>query len=63
MGRDKLKRFSAFMEQEGGLSNGVPINNTGGGNVAGLPPDLPPVKTSAQRKRKSNISRRKPPVA
>jgi hypothetical protein len=41
----------------------MPTNNAGTGNIAGLPPDIPPLKTPAQRKRKLNIARRKPPIA
>ena len=59
----KIKKFSKFVSEDFPPPIAAPTNNTGGGNIAGLPPDLPPVKTPSQRKRKSNIGRRKPPVA
>lgn len=59
MGNSKLKRFSAFVKEEGvppgfppSMEASPPTNTAGSGNIAGLPPDLPPVK-------KSNIARRK----
>jgi hypothetical protein len=58
MGQAKLKRFSAFMEQEGGgggLPTGAPANTVGGGKIAGLGSDFPPVPA----KKKFNIQRRK----
>ena len=65
MGNRKLKPFSSFVTEEipPAVSSPPPTNIAGGGSIAGLPPDIPPVKTPSQRKRKSNIGRRKPPVA
>ena len=37
------KNFSSFMED-------APVNSAGGGNIAGLPPDNPPVSTKAKKK-------------
>ena len=31
---------------------GAPTNNAGGGNIAGLPPDQPPVNLKKKKKRK-----------
>jgi hypothetical protein len=58
-----IKKFSKFVSEDFPPPIATPTNNTGNGNIAGLSPDIPPVKTPSQRKRKSNISRRKPPVA
>jgi len=63
MAHSKLKRFSSFVSEDFPPPIAMPTNNAGTGNIAGLPPDLPPMKTPAQRKRKSNIARRKPPIA
>ena len=59
----KIKKFSKFVSEDFPPPIAAPTNTAGGGNIAGLPPDIPPVKTPSQRKRKSNIGRRKPPVA
>ena len=37
------KNFSSFMED-------APVNSVGGGNIAGLPPDDPPVSKKSQKK-------------
>jgi hypothetical protein len=63
MDNRKLKRFSSFVSEDFPPPIAIPTNNAGTGNIAGLPPDIPPVKTPSQRKRKSNIGRRKPPIA
>jgi hypothetical protein len=58
MAHRKLQRFSTFVEQEGGgggLPTGAPSNTVGGGKIAGLGSDFPPVPT----KKKFNIQRRK----
>jgi|LauGreDrversion4_2_1035121.scaffolds.fasta_scaffold53934_1 hypothetical protein len=61
MDRRKLKSFSRFIGEEFPPPMAVaPSNIAGGGNIAGLPPDLPPVPTAAQRK-KSKILKRKLP--
>jgi hypothetical protein len=60
MARDKLKRFSAFVSEDFPPPIVPPTNTASGANVAGLPPDLPPVPTAAQRK-KSKILKRNPP--
>ena len=54
----KLKRFASFMEQEGGgggLPTSAPTNTVGGGKIAGLGSDFPPVPA----KRRFNILKRK----
>jgi len=56
MAQRKLKRFAAFMEQEGGgLPTSAPTNTVGGGKIAGLGSDFPPVSA----KRRFNILKRK----
>lgn len=59
MGNSKLKRFSSFVNEDFPPAI-APTNTASGGNIAGLPPDLPPVPTPAQRK-KSKILKRKLP--
>lgn len=54
MGRT-LKRFAAFMEQDGGLPTSAPINVVGSDKIAGTGSDFPPVPA----KNKLNIRRRK----
>jgi hypothetical protein len=63
----KIKRFSSFVREEGSppgfppsMQASPPTNIADGSKIAGLPPDLPPVP---QRRNKSKIGRRKPPVA
>ncbi len=59
MDNRKIKKFSSFCEEFPPPIS--PIGNiASGANVAGLPPDLPPVPTAAQRK-KSKILKRKLP--
>ena len=61
MAHRKIKSFSTFIGEEFPPPMAVsPSNIAGGGNIAGLPPDLPPVPTAAQRK-KSKILKRKLP--
>ena len=61
MAHRKIKSFSAFIGEEFPPPMAVaPSNIAGGGNIAGLPPDLPPVPVAAQRK-KSKILKRKLP--
>jgi hypothetical protein len=55
MAQAKLKRFSTFLEQDGGLPSSAPSNTVGNQKIAGLGSDLPPVP----RKNKLNIQRRK----
>jgi hypothetical protein len=57
MGNRKLKPFSSFVTEEipPAVSSPPPTNTAGGGSIAGLPPDLPPVNP----KSKLNILRRK----
>ncbi len=59
MDNRKIKKFSSFCE-EFPPPIVPPTNVASGANVAGLPPDLPPVPTAAQRK-KSKILKRKQP--
>jgi hypothetical protein len=55
----KLKRFCTFVNEE--VPPPIsPTNTASGANIAGLPPDLPPVPA---RRVKSNIRRRKAPKA
>tara|TARA_B100000927_G_scaffold27466_1_gene20585 strand:- start:137 stop:406 length:270 start_codon:yes stop_codon:yes gene_type:complete len=42
------KKNPLITKEEMGASGGVPTNNASSGNIAGLPPDSPPVK---QKKR------------
>lgn len=54
----KMKRFAAFTEQEGGgegLPTSAPTNTVGGGKIAGLGSDIPPVPA----KKRFNILKRK----
>ena len=58
MAHRKLKRFASFMEQEGGgtgMPTGAPSNTVGGGKIAGLGSDIPPVPA----KKRFNILKRK----
>ena len=59
MDNRKMKKFSSFIWEEGvppgfppSMEAPPPTNIASGANIAGLPPDLPPV-------RKSNILKRK----
>lgn len=68
MDNRKLKRFASFVSEEGvppgfppSMQASPPSNIASGANIAGLPPDLPPVPQ--RRRNKSKIGRRKPPVA
>lgn len=54
MGQAKLKRFSAFMEQEGGL----PTNTAGGGKIAGLGGDIPPIMATTPTKKQKILKRK-----
>ena len=59
----KLKRFAAFMEQEGGgggLPTSAPTNVVGANRIAGLGSDFPPVPAK-NKLTKSNIRRRRLP--
>lgn len=56
MDNRKIKSFSSFI-----IEDGMPANTVGAGNIAGLPPDLPPVAVPSERRKKSNIVRRKKP--
>lgn len=60
MGKSKIKKFSSFVIEEFPPPIVPPNNMASGANVAGLPPDLPPVPTPSQRK-KSKILKRKLP--
>jgi hypothetical protein len=55
-----IKKFSAFIKEDMPPPIAPPTNIADGSKIAGLPPDLPPVP---QRRNKSKIGRRKPPVA
>lgn len=56
MAQRKIKRFTSFMEQEGGgLPTSAPTNTVGGGKIAGLGSDIPPVPA----KKRFNILKRK----
>lgn len=60
MDKRKLKRFSSFVNEEFPPAIVPPTNTASGANIAGLPPDMPPVPA---RRVKSNIRRRKAPKA
>ncbi len=51
----KPKKFSTFLEQDGGLPTGAPSNTVGGDKIAGLGSDFPPVPA----KKRFNILKRK----
>ena len=59
MDNRKLKRFSSFVTEDvpPPVASAPPTNTANGSTIAGLPPDLPPVKP----KSKLNILRRKKP--
>jgi hypothetical protein len=57
---NRIKKFSAFVNEEFPPPVSAPSNVASGSNIAGLPPDLPPVPIAAQR-RKSKILKRKLP--
>ena len=56
----KLKRFSAFVEQDGGLPTSAPSNSIANQQIAGLGSDFPPVPPK-NKLTKSNIKRRRLP--
>ncbi len=39
----KIINTIRLLREDGMISSGVPTNNASGGNIAGLPPDQPPV--------------------
>ncbi len=39
----KIINTIRVLREDGMISSGVPTNNASGGNIAGLPPDNPPV--------------------
>lgn len=51
----RLKRFSSFLEQEGGLPTTAPTNVVGSDKIAGTGSDFPPVHA----KKRYNILKRK----
>ena len=57
MAHSKLKPFFKFISEEipPAMASPPPTNTAGGGNIAGLPPDMPPGNPTL----KSNIARRK----
>jgi len=57
MDKRKIKKFSVFVSEEFPPPISAPTNVASGENIAGLPPDLPPVP----QRRKSKIGRRKAP--
>lgn len=57
MGKSKIKKFSSFVSEEFPPPIVPPNNMASGANVAGLPPDLPPVSP----RKKSKILKRKLP--
>jgi hypothetical protein len=58
MAHRKIKSFTSFIGEEFPPPMAVsPSNIAGGGNIAGLPPDLPPVSP----RKKSKILKRKLP--
>lgn len=59
MGNRKIKPFSAFISEDIPPPMS-PTNSASGANIAGLPPDFPPVPLPSQRK-KSKIVKRKLP--
>jgi hypothetical protein len=59
MDKRNIKKFSSFVSEDFPPAI-VPTNTASGANIAGLPPDLPPVPTAGQRK-KSKILKRKLP--
>jgi hypothetical protein len=56
----KLKRFAAFVEQDGGLPTSAPTNTVGNQKIAGLGSDFPPVPAK-NKLTKTNIRRRRLP--
>jgi hypothetical protein len=56
----KIKKFSSYVNEDFPPPIVAPTNTAGSENIAGLPPDLPPVAPAAQRK-KSKIMKRKAP--
>ena len=50
-----MKRFAAFLGEDGGSPTAAPTNTVGGDRIAGTGSDFPPVSG----KNKSNIRRRK----
>tara|TARA_S200002703_G_scaffold105428_2_gene91513 strand:- start:8 stop:283 length:276 start_codon:yes stop_codon:yes gene_type:complete len=58
MEKEKIDRvidaFRSAMYQEFSVSEEVPTNSASGGQVAGLPPDQPPVKLDGRKKQVKN---------
>lgn len=52
MDKRKLKPFSSFMSEQfpPPVVNNPPTNTASGSNIAGLPPDFPPVPARKQTK-------------
>ena len=48
----KLKSFSSFIGEQfpPPVVNNPPVNTASGSNIAGLPPDFPPVRSRKQTK-------------
>ncbi len=57
MGKRNIKKFSSFVSEDFPPPIATPTNTAGSGNIAGLPPDLPPVSP----RKKSKILKRKLP--
>lgn len=53
-----MKRFAAFLGEDGGLPTAAPTNVTGADRIAGTGSDFPPVPAK-NKPNKSNIRRRK----
>lgn len=52
MDKRKIKPFSSFVREEfpPPMANNPPTNTANGSNIAGLPPDFPPVRNRKQTK-------------
>jgi hypothetical protein len=60
----KIIQIIRNLREEGIVSSGVPTNNASSGNIAGLPPDQPPVDLRKKKYKRlpplyKNIFRRK----
>lgn len=59
MGNRKIKPFSAFISEDIPPPMS-PTNSASGANIAGLPPDFPPVPLPSQRKKLKIVKRKRP---
>jgi hypothetical protein len=66
---NKIISIVRYLKEDGVVGSPIPSNNASSGNIAGLPPDQPPVDLRRKKERKWNpffkklakMQKRKPP--